>query len=490
MWLDHKLTWKKHIDVLTEKCKKRLNLLRFINGKSWGNNRDILSMTYKGLILSILDYGCELYDSATNNLKKQLDSVQYKALKTITGALLGTSLDALQVECGQMPLYLRRKRFIDKTHFYLLSAPDDHPTKEILIGHPFSQGIEWKKGEGPFFNRISTLNFEKSEIQTNLTLKIPFWHLPKPMVYQHVHERLNKKNNSSSELKEYTLDILQTKYKDHLKVYTDGSKQEDGSTAAAFFIPEFDISRFARMSAISIMKAELAAIVLALEWLHINLTTTEVVILSDSYSALQSLEKENNECNLVREILHKLQCLKMKRISVSFEWIPAHVGIHGNEIADTLAKNATKRKAIDFEIKLSKNDLETKSYKVYLDEWQKDWDTSLKGRFLYNIQNKVTDNPKFKFNTRNEEIMFHRFRLGVTSLNYKFFEIGLHNDGQCQVCKVPETIDHYLFTCKRYDRIRNTTLKSLKAPITVKNLLTNEQNIKMFLRYLNKSGRF
>ena len=83
LWLDSKLTWSAHINHIVYKCKKRLNLLRCVSGTPWGCKYEILMMVYKGLVLSILDYGCEIYDSACTSLKKKLDSIQYRALKLL-----------------------------------------------------------------------------------------------------------------------------------------------------------------------------------------------------------------------------------------------------------------------------------------------------------------------------------------------------------------------------------------------------------------------
>ena len=164
MWLDHRLTWKKHINYITERCSKRLNLLRCISGTTWGNNSEIVFIVYKGLIRSIFDYGCELYDSACITLKNQVDTIQYKALKIKTGALKLTSLDAMLVECGEMPLSLRRKKLLNNYFIYLNFCNDNHPTKEILISCWQFEQCQWKPGEGPFIKRIKTnssMNIEK-----------------------------------------------------------------------------------------------------------------------------------------------------------------------------------------------------------------------------------------------------------------------------------------------------------------------------------------
>ena len=119
-------------------------------------------------------------------------------------------------------------------------------------------------------------------------------------------------------MKEYTLKILSTYWKDHLHIYTDGSKHKDKSTGAAFYIPKYEIKRsFKLPPAVSIMRAELVAILVALNWLE-NLSSITAVILTDSLSALQAILNNNIESSLIQEILHTLKCLSSKNVQVSF----------------------------------------------------------------------------------------------------------------------------------------------------------------------------
>ena len=63
------------------------------------------------------------------------------------------------------------------------------------------------------------------------------------------------------------------------------------------------------------------------------------VIYSDSLSAIQSIKSNRNQTSLnirISDILNKI-----KKKTIVFEWIPSHVNIAGNELADIGAKEAT-----------------------------------------------------------------------------------------------------------------------------------------------------
>jgi ribonuclease HI len=55
---------------------------------------------------------------------------------------------------------------------------------------------------------------------------------------------------------------------------------------------------------------------------------------------LDSLKNNTNHTFLIEEIRKKLAEMETTNWTIEFCWVKAHVGIHGNELADTLAKEA------------------------------------------------------------------------------------------------------------------------------------------------------
>ena len=81
------------------------------------------------------------------------------------------------------------------------------------------------------------------------------------------------------------------------------------------------------------------------------------MICSDSSSALISILecKSESRQDIVVDVLHSIFRSRNGGSKVKLVWIPAHIGVIGNELADGFAKNAVKKDIVDLNIKISKN---------------------------------------------------------------------------------------------------------------------------------------
>ena len=152
-----KLTWNDYIRYVITRCSKRINLLRALTGTDWGANKKTLIMLYRSLIRSIIDYGSIAYDSASESSKRLLDQIQSKALCICCGAMIMTPVAALQVECGEVPLGLRRRE-LQLQYAVKLRANPDNPTRSIMADC-WQNKIKYPKEKEPFMVEIK--NFKQ-----------------------------------------------------------------------------------------------------------------------------------------------------------------------------------------------------------------------------------------------------------------------------------------------------------------------------------------
>ena len=85
--LDQRLTFRPHVEALAIKSKKRLKLLKRLTRTLWGASKDTLLLTYKMYIHPVLTYGEELLITASKSVNNELELIQNKALRTITGGV-------------------------------------------------------------------------------------------------------------------------------------------------------------------------------------------------------------------------------------------------------------------------------------------------------------------------------------------------------------------------------------------------------------------
>ena len=450
MIFDNKLTWRPHLQDVALRCRKKLNILKVLAHSKFCQNIHYLLSVYKALIRSIIDYACEAYDSASDSVKNILNSIQYDALRICSRAKRGTSLKTLQAEFGEMPLDLRREMLSIRLRKRVDYIPN-HPMKESLKKCWQFDLLRSSNSREPFGLRTQNLPaaFTQSIEFCPLPSSVPFWTRKLPEVSTELSNSISKNDNTMF-LRQCSLELIHTKWFNYLQIYTDGSKAPDkGKVSAAFYVPEFKYIEKKRMQdESSVYRAELAAIILALNWLHqLPALHTGAVILSDSLSSLLSLKTQKDD-NFITEILILCNNLYLKGINVSFEWIPGHCDISGNEMADKAAKDALQNPLIDINNKLNKNEL-NHLLKTYCNKkWQCLWEET--NSPLRDFQHNVCSTYICHLKDRRGESIIHCLRMGNIGLNNNLFKINLHDTGLCNHCNTLETVEHFLCSCPKY----------------------------------------
>lgn len=175
------------------------------------------------------------------------------------------------------------------------------------------------------------------------------------------------------------------------------------------------------------------------------------VICSDSAAAMKSLNaKETCREDLLLEVHLSLLRIQRAGLVVEFCWIPAHVGLMGNERVDKIAKSAltlSEKELINTPV--GRGEAKSLIITSIKGTWQKIWDTGRKGRHLYNIQQSI-NREEVKGKCRNEEVVYSRLRLGHTRLRATLYIIGKVDSDKCEVCGVSENVQHVLMECYKY----------------------------------------
>ena len=99
--------WDSHIDKITQTVTM---LISFLKSYKYRLSRKTLNHMYKSFILPHFDYCDIIYDNCTQYLSDKLENLHLEAIRTIVGAVRGTSHQKLYEESGFTSLGERRKR--------------------------------------------------------------------------------------------------------------------------------------------------------------------------------------------------------------------------------------------------------------------------------------------------------------------------------------------------------------------------------------------
>ena len=168
--------------------------------------------------------------------------------------------------------------------------------------------------------------------------------------------------------------------------------------------------------------------------------------------------------------------------SIVLCWIPSHVGISGNEKADTAAKSALSLHVTPMKIPAA--DLVPRVTMLISEKWQQFWN-SCTGNKLQAIRPTVGNGHQPKPSlSRRDEVVVNRHRIGHTRCTHSYLLTGA-DQPECTTCQCPLTVKHILVDCLNFNDTRNkhfvaSSMEELFRTADVHNILdfTKETHFK------------
>ncbi|OAA33977.1 Ribonuclease H-like protein [Beauveria brongniartii RCEF 3172] len=237
-------------------------------------------------------------------------------------------------------------------------------------------------------DRLSNMLHSKYGIQLSQLEKrqphiVPPWWSP-PFI------RINE--SASDAIKEHDATTPDT-----IRIYTDGSGIE-GHVGAAAVLAQTDGNYTKRAEYLgtsgmsTVYAAELRGLVLALQLLgevsRAGACPGRCVIFTDNQAAIQAMQNPKHPSGqyILAEAIREFDKVRTSGWDVQLRWIPAHLGVPGNEAADTAAKDAARRHGDPSEpnsLRTLMAPTKTIIRKTMRAEWAASWEVAKHGRELF-----------------------------------------------------------------------------------------------------------
>ena len=174
---------------------------------------------------------------------------------------------------------------------------------------------------------------------------------------------------------------------------------------------------------------------------------------SQQYQLLP-LRTENYHNSTIRAIRQNLMDLSPKVQNIRLVYYPAHQGIQENELANSLAKIASKKaKHLQPNTQLSPSEIQQGNKMLSISKWTRRWENSKHTKCkdsIPSISNKklpLRANP-LKDTSRRGISKIARLKTGHSMLNGYKSKIDTETSSECSTYKVKETSVHFLLNCK------------------------------------------
>jgi ribonuclease HI len=481
--INRKLSWHSQISHIAKKCEIGINMLRALSNMSWGSHPTTLKLLYNALIRSHLDYASFLFDPLPKTLDIKLDRIQTKSLRLIVGAMHSTPNNSLQVECVDMPLKIRRQ-YLSDCYFAKKMTYASHPllSRLSILNSIVRRDGYWLRRQPPnLCESFTNVNFSVNKYP----FPSPMYNLPYETLIFKPDTVLNMGLSKSSELSPHQINSeflfkIETRWPDFIQIYTDGSKtSSENYVGAAVIVPSTGLNVMIKLPPeASVFTAECIAMSRALDIVS-EKEYKKTIIFTDSLSLVQTLSSSFS-FNMVNEIILNMKSRLFEQMKGDQQtvvaWIPAHKGIHYNEVVDNLAKLASVSGTICNDLILPMSDrkrvIEKETYKRWEGFWNEE--SSTKGSVFRSIKSRITRKPWFHHlnMSRTQIANISRMRFGHHRLESHLFKINIVNSPYCECGLDHEDLDHVFFSCPLRDRYPLYNKFDTQLPLNIYHLLS------------------
>ena len=473
VWFSESLSFTEHIKRVKGKAWRALHDIRRVVGDKWGATLPVVMKLYTALVRPILEYACEVWDTASSRIKSQLDGVQRAALLSATGAQPTTSTAALQAYCGEPSLQDRRD---------YLTASRLQRVIRLRKEHPIFACYKTWCDDGRPHSALSV--FPRAYAMKNVLCRFANCSLGSDEFAEPTRRKTRQVNQQVTKLlpkdtaKQRHLNLCRqlSVRNDTLVVYTDGSAIPNPGRIG-LGVTCVSVNFFRTISEPigigSNLTAELCALRRALgEALSLVRIYLRVFVFSDCAVAVDLANgkiEPSGDFALVNDIRNLLREAR-KHFEIYIKWVPAHVGVPGNERANTAAQdgaNAVRHiEPLRGQPLIPLRSALATLRRGLFARWQESWIATSAPRYgdehLFRIKPGVARQQSFYSGNREQQTLLARLRFGHCRLAASSARLYSFMTAVCECHLDVETVEHFLLSCPRYEIQRVELMKAVR----------------------------
>ncbi|KAJ6118425.1 reverse transcriptase [Penicillium samsonianum] len=438
--LDEHLTGESQIAQCRKKAAQLIAALRSIVGMTWGVSTLHLRRMWTAVLLPQISFACSAWytqgaygsKSFEDRANSTFRSMQRQVLQYIAGAFRTTAGPALEVCLFVPPATIAIQRLAEEACLRIHASP-----LMLELIRPFAVP--------------------------------PWWQPPETRIAP----------DKDTAIKEHDLILLATPlYGPNSAIaYTDGSKTEGGGVGASAVTSKGNAT--ARLDdQDTVYAAEPKGILLAPSEIKDDLVRELVAtatapartmtIFTDNQAAIQACShpRRSSGQQILRNITIQIENLRLAAWRIRIHWIPGHMGVHGNERADVLAKLAASTYG-PAEAVILLSGCRTRLRERAAKRWKDEWASSHSGAHLRAL---------FHEPTKEIFAIHESLRRAASSvlIHMQTGKIGLpaylatlpqwreqaleDNPSRCTCDQGTMNTQHILFSCPRFTELRHRIL--------------------------------
>jgi len=415
VWLDSKLSFKEHVEIKISAATRIFHQIARLSNTERGLSFQAMRQLYISCITSVADYGVPIWWNNQKYLLEKYQKLQNSALRKILGAFKTSPYMAMELEAAIISPKARFNRICKNYALRIMQIPKNHSIRlRVSASFPsynneaelnWEKYLDWNEKNQAIETEIAEISsnsnseFEqrqrhrkkrrkikkksKKEVSQLFKITAQIADLLPSLKTERIKQKWNapwtQNLTSLIDIQISELDKEKTAILHHNKIqkilrnnednsniilYSDGSKNEQSNKLGAGVIYTTNLVINQSLSwnlgsGMEVFDAELFAIEKAFEIAFKNrqLNTEKVWIFSDSQAAIKRLKNSSLKSGqyYIQSIRKWAEKLQNNNIQMQLEWVPGHMNIKGNELADKAAKKGTKlqRTAIESYISIA-----------------------------------------------------------------------------------------------------------------------------------------